>query len=110
VRGTDGALNGGVILAAFFIGAGIMHFDMPGAYVRIVPPALPFPRLLVLVSRIAEVLGGIGLLVPSTRRAAAWSLVIVLLAVFPANIYTAVAHLPLSGSRAFGPRRTRAVC
>jgi uncharacterized membrane protein len=97
VRRTDEALNGRVILAAFFIVAGIMHFVMPGAYVRIVPPALPLPRLLVLVSGIAEVLGGIGLVVPSTRRAAAWSLVMLLLAVFPSNIYVALAHLSFPG-------------
>jgi uncharacterized membrane protein len=62
-----------------------------------VPPVFPLPRLLVLLSGIAEVLGGLSLLIPMTRMAAAWSLAILLMAVFPANIYTAVAHLPLPG-------------
>jgi uncharacterized membrane protein len=84
-------------LAGLFIAAGAMHFVIPDAYERIVPPTLPLPHLLVAVSGIAEMLGGIGLLVPVTRRAAAWSLAALLAAVFPANVYTAVAHLPLPG-------------
>jgi uncharacterized membrane protein len=55
------------------------------------------PHLLVIVSGMAEILGGIGLLVPFTQRAAAWGLVALLVAVFPANIYMAVAHLPAPG-------------
>jgi uncharacterized membrane protein len=86
-----------VFLAAFFVGAGVMHFVVPEAYVRIVPPALPAPGLLVLLSGIAEIVGGFGLLLPITRRAAAWGLVLLLLVVFPANIYTAVAHVPFPG-------------
>ena len=86
-----------MLLAVFFVVAGAMHFVVPELYARIVPPALPSPRLLVAVSGIAEILGGIGLLVPWTRRAAAWGLVILLVVVFPANIYMAVAHLPFAG-------------
>lgn len=86
-----------LVLAIFFIFAGILHFVIPDAYARIVPPALPAPHLLVIISGIAEILGGIGLLVPFTQRAAAWGLVALLVAVFPANIYMAVAHVPASG-------------
>lgn len=86
-----------IVLAIFFIVAGILHFVIPDAYARIVPPALPAPQLLVIISGIAEILGGIGLLVPVTRRAAAWGLVALLVAVFPANIYMAVAHVPAPG-------------
>jgi uncharacterized membrane protein len=85
------------LLAIFFIAAGIMHFVIPGAYIRIVPPLLPAPGLLVTLSGIAEILGGIGLLVPLTQRAAAWGLVLLLVAVFPANIYMAVAHASAPG-------------
>jgi uncharacterized membrane protein len=85
------------LLAIFFIAAGIMHFVIPAAYIRIVPPLLPAPALLVTLSGIAEILGGIGLLVPLTQRAAAWGLVLLLVAVFPANIYMAVAHVPAPG-------------
>jgi uncharacterized membrane protein len=86
-----------VLLAIFFIAAGIMHFVIPSAYIRIVPPLLPAPALLVLLSGIAEIMGGLGLLVPFTQRAAAWGLVLLLIAVFPANIYMAAAHVPAPG-------------
>ena len=74
-----------------------MHFAMPKPYVRIVPPMLPKPELLVLISGCAEILGGIGLLVPRFRRSAAYGLTLLLIAVFPANIYMAVAHVPTEG-------------
>ncbi|HEY2391391.1 MAG TPA: DoxX family membrane protein [Candidatus Angelobacter sp.] len=86
-----------VLLAIFFISAGIMHFVIPSAYIRIVPPLLPAPGLLVILSGIAEILGGLGLLFSLTRRAAAWGLVLLLIAVFPANIYMAVAHVSAPG-------------
>lgn len=85
------------LLALFFVVAGIAHFVFPDAYARIVPPYLPQPGLLVLISGIAEIAGGIGILVPITRRLAAFGLVVLLIAVFPANIYMAVAHIPFAG-------------
>ena len=89
--------TGQIILAIFFITAGMMHFIVPEAYIRIVPPALPAPRLLVEVSGIAEIAGGLGLLWPATQRPAAWGLVLLLCAVFPANVYMAIAHVPFPG-------------
>lgn len=74
-----------------------MHFIVPNAYIRIVPPALPAPELLVIVSGIAEIAGGLGLLLSATRKLAAWGLVLLLCAVFPANVYMAFAHVPFSG-------------
>jgi uncharacterized membrane protein len=85
------------LFALFFVGAGIAHFVFPDAYARIVPPLLPQPKVLVLVSGIAEIAGGIGILVSKTRRMAAFGLVILLIAVFPANINMAVAHVPFAG-------------
>lgn len=90
-------MNSRILLAAFLIGSGIMHFVVPGFYLRIVPPGLPAPGLLVILSGIAEILGGLGILLPSTRRAAAWGLVLLLFAVFPANIFAAVSHVPFPG-------------
>lgn len=75
-----------IVLAALFAFAGAMHFVIPGAYVGIMPPALPLHRELVYLSGALEIAGGIGLLVPRTRRAAGIGLVLLLLAVWPANL------------------------
>ena len=75
-----------VILACVMIGMGILHFAAPAPFVRIMPSALPAPLVLVLVSGFFEALGGIGLLVPRARRAASFGLVLLYLAVFPANV------------------------
>lgn len=63
-----------------------MHLVAPGVYRGIMPPLLPHPVLLIYLSGVAELLGGIGLLVPATRRVAGIGLIILLLAIFPANI------------------------
>ncbi|HEX6909820.1 MAG TPA: DoxX family protein [Longimicrobium sp.] len=75
-----------IVLAALFAFAGTMHFILPDPYVRIMPPALPFPRELVYLSGVLEIAGGVGLLVPRTRPAAGLGLVLLLLAVWPANV------------------------
>jgi uncharacterized membrane protein len=80
---------GRLLLALLFIAAGALHFLNTAFYVNIVPPYLPHPRELVLLSGIAEILGGCGVLVPRARRAAGWGLVLLLLAVFPANLHMA---------------------
>jgi len=85
------------VFAGIFIASGILHFVMPAPYVRIVPPLLPQPKALVLISGGAEILGGVGLLIPRLRRAAAFGLALLLVAVFPANIYMAVSHVPAKG-------------
>jgi uncharacterized membrane protein len=78
------------LLATFFIGAGVNHFAMPGAYERIVPPRLRADaRRVVYASGVAEILGGMGVLLPATRRASGVGLVALLAAVFPANLYMA---------------------
>jgi uncharacterized membrane protein len=77
------------LLAIFFIAAGVNHFVSPGIYLGIMPPFLPWPMALIYVSGVAEIAGGLGVLVPSVRRIAAWGLIALLLAVFPANIYAA---------------------
>jgi uncharacterized membrane protein len=88
---------GRVLLAVFFLIAGTLHFVFPRPYHRIMPPMLPAPRLLVIVSGAAEIAGGLGLLFSQTSRPAACGLVLLLIAVFPANIYMAVAHIPFPG-------------
>ncbi len=78
------------LLGVSFVVAGINHFVAPRLYLAIMPPALPWPLALIYISGAAEILGGLGVLVPSTRRLAGWGLFVLLLAVFPANIYAAV--------------------
>jgi uncharacterized membrane protein len=88
---------GRILLASIFLISGCLHFLAPDVYLRIMPPWLPAHRLLVHLSGAAELLGAIGLMIPSTRQIAAWGLVILLIAVLPANVYMATSHLRLPG-------------
>jgi uncharacterized membrane protein len=84
------ATVGCVLLAVLMLVAGVMHFVAPKGYVRIVPRWLPVPGALVFVSGVFEVLGGVGLLPQATRSWAAWGLIALFIAVFPANVNMAV--------------------
>ncbi len=83
------------LLALLIIAAGTLHFVNPDPFVRIVPPYLPYHLALVYISGFFEILGGIGLLVPPVSRAAAWGLVALFIAVFPANINMAINDIVL---------------
>jgi len=85
------------VLSLFWIGAGINHFVMPRPYQRMVPPGFGDPGTLVVVSGVAEIAGGVGVLLAPTRRASGWGLIALLFAVFPANIYMAVAPEKIPG-------------
>jgi len=78
-----------VLAAIFYVFAGSLHFTRPEFYLRIMPPYIPWHVAMVRISGFFEILGGLGLLIPKTRRAAAWGLVALLIAVFPANLYMA---------------------
>src|SRR5580704_210095 len=78
-----------LLAAVFYSLAGVLHFLRPAMYMKIMPPYVPWHRAMVELSGAAEILGGIGLLIPRLRRAAALGLVALLIAVFPANIYMA---------------------
>ena len=73
--------------AILFILAGIGHFAKPEFYMKIMPPYLPWHQVLVLVSGGFEIALGVCLLIPSTSRLAAWGIIALLIAVFPANLY-----------------------
>jgi uncharacterized membrane protein len=75
--------------APFFVVTGALHFVWPDAFARAVPDYLPAHHELVYASGIAEILGGLSLIPHGTRRAAGWSLVGLLVAVFPANVWMA---------------------
>jgi uncharacterized membrane protein len=88
---------GRVLLAILFLCSGSLHFLVPQLYLKIIPPSLPSPLILVYFSGACEICGGAGLLVPATRPIAAWSLIVLLIAILPANIYMASAHLHFPG-------------
>jgi uncharacterized membrane protein len=75
------------LLAIFMIGAGVMHFVRPEFYLKVMPPYLPWHLPLVYLSGLFESGLGVLLLVPRTSRLAAWGLIVLLIAIFPANIY-----------------------
>jgi uncharacterized membrane protein len=77
-------------LGPFFIAAGLGHFARPRVYEAIVPDRLPAHRELVYASGVAEIAGGVGAMVPATRRAARWWLIATLTAIFPANVHMAL--------------------
>jgi uncharacterized membrane protein len=79
-----------LLLAIFFVFAGVNHFANPDFYVAIMPPYLPAHLELVYLSGVFEVIGGLAALAPATRALAGWGLVLLLMAVYPANIHMAM--------------------
>jgi uncharacterized membrane protein len=87
------------LLGVFYVLAGAMHFVKPEAYLPIVPSYLPAHMALIYASGVFEILGGVGVLVPKTRRYAAWGLVALLVAVWPANVHMAMENVPMFGAK-----------
>ena len=79
-----------LLLGLLFLGAGVPHFTHTAAYERVMPPFLPAPHELVLLSGAAEILGGAAVLTSRLRRPARWWLVALLVAIFPANVQVAL--------------------
>lgn len=77
------------LLALFFVVAGVRHFTHPDYYLKIMPPYLPFHALLNYTSGFFEIALGVLLVVPRFSRVAAWGLIALLIAVFPANVHMA---------------------
>ncbi len=81
------------LMAFFYVYAGYMHFKKPWFYYKITPPILQkYNKPINVVVGIAEILGGIGLVIPQTQSMAAWGIILLLIAVFPANIYMLMAN------------------
>jgi uncharacterized membrane protein len=76
---------GRTMISLAFISVGILHFVRPGKFLKIMPQ-IPYKKEAVYVSGFFEILGGLGLMVPWTRKLAGKGLVALLVAVFPANI------------------------
>lgn len=79
------------LMGLLYIVAGANHFINPGVYLRIMPPRLPYHERLVALSGIAEIVLGVLLFFPSSRWWAAWGIILLLIAVFPANVHMAYA-------------------
>ncbi len=78
------------LLGAFFVLAGLNHFVNPAFYLRIMPPYLPWHTFLVYLSGFFEIALGLMVVIPKLTRIAAWGLIALLIAVFPANVHMAM--------------------
>jgi len=74
-------------MAGLYIAAGINHFINPAFYLKIIPPALPFHQWINWISGAAEIILGVALLFPYYQSLAAWGIIVLLIAIFPANVY-----------------------
>jgi uncharacterized membrane protein len=88
-----------VLLSALFLFAGTVHLLDPRLFLPVMPPFIPFHLPCIIISGVCELAGGLGLLIPS-RRILYWTgcgLLLLLVAVFPANIYMAVENIRIHG-------------
>ena len=79
-----------ILMAIIYVLAGINHFISPQTYLSIMPVWLPYPKELIFLSGVCEILFGLLLLPVLTRRVGAWLIIALLIAVFPANIQMAI--------------------
>ena len=100
VESWSGALR--PALAAMFVFTAVSHFHPRTRpdLIRMVPPILPAPTLLITATGVLEFIGAIGLLVPRTQPVAAYGLIALHAGMFPANIHAARAGLIVAGRRA----------
>ena len=82
-----------LLMAAFYLSAGILHIISPLGFIRIVPSFVPWPAEVVWLTGICEITGAIGLFVPQFQKAAGIGLALYAVCVFPANINHAVNHI-----------------
>ena len=85
------------VMAIAYIFAGYNHLANPAFYLAIMPPDLPNPEWLNVISGLAEIVLGVFLLEPRTRIYAAWGIIALLIAVFPANMYVATQNVGAEG-------------
>ena len=85
------------VMAAFYVFGGFNHLMNPEFYVAIMPPGLPNPEWLNVLAGLAEIVLGVYVLEPRARVLAAWGIIALLVAVFPANVYVAVENLGTGG-------------
>ena len=76
-----------IFMAALFLLAGISHFRNPKFFLKITPPWVPAPATVNIIVGMAEIMLAIGILIPATRVMSAWGIIVLLILVFPANVY-----------------------
>ena len=86
-----------VILAAFYLGAGILHLKSPQGFISIVPSFMPWPAEVVWFTGLSEIAGAIGLMIPRLQKAAGIGLALYAICVFPANINHALNQIDVGG-------------
>ena len=84
-----------LVLAAFYLGAGILHLKSPQGFIKIVPSFVPWPAQVVWLTGFAEIAGAIGLMVPRLQKAAGIGLALYAICVFPANINHAINQIDI---------------
>ncbi len=85
------------VMGIFYFASGLNHFGNPEFYLPMMPPYIPYHRDLVYLSGLAEIVLGVAVLIPQTRNLAAWGTILLLIAIFPANLHVALHNVPLFG-------------
>ena len=96
------SLRGRLSLAFLFIFTGMSHFFMPAEMAQMLPPIMPFRVEIIYVTGVLEILGAIGLLIPRLAQLASLALIVFLMGVLPANIYSAITYVDF-GAHNLGP-------
>jgi uncharacterized membrane protein len=84
-------------MALFYIVGGVNHFANTPFYLQMMPPYLPWPLPLVYLSGIIEMGLGVALLIPRISRLAAWGVIALLVAIYPANLFMWTSHMAING-------------
>jgi uncharacterized membrane protein len=96
-RQTTGRAVMRIILAVFYLAAGIIHLTMPDAFMPVMPDWVPLPRETILFTGACELAGSAGLMIPRTRWWAGAMLALYAICVFPVNIKHALMGPPIPG-------------
>ena len=89
-----GRVTARLVLAVIYLLAGCLHVATPGPFLLIMPQWVPYPQLVIMLTGLCEIVGGVGLLSHRFRRAAGIGLALYAVCVFPANIKHAIDGLP----------------
>lgn len=96
------SLRGRISLAIFFVFTGTSHFLMPATMAEMLPAFVPFRVEIIYLTGLLEIAGAVGLVIPRLARVSSIALILFLLAVLPANIYSAIMAIEFGG-HALGP-------